>query len=82
MEYMAGEQRERRLILEGSPCGVDYFNPNILTVLQAQAIGLQRCQNWYECENADIYCTLSLGLEVAQHVVTGKTLERELADFT
>lgn len=77
-------EREKRLILEGSPCYNNYFNRELLTVDQAIMRGKEPCPNLEECntESKDIYCLLRSGLEIAQYVVKGSTLEKELGDFS
>jgi len=77
------DKREDRLILEGSPCGVNYFHEGLLTVQQTKVIGMQYCPNYTTCESdGKTYCSLRSGLEVAQNVVKGNSLKKELEDFS
>jgi hypothetical protein len=77
-------KREKGLILKGSPCAIDYFDKNLLTIQQAIAKGRTYCPSFQACDNPNnsIYCALRSGLEVAQHVVNGSTLEQELKEFS
>jgi len=73
--------REARLIIEGSPCNVNYFDRNLLTVKQAVEQGLVYCQNRRACEESKTFCTLKYGLEVAKYVIKGSTLKKEIYEF-
>lgn len=77
-------EREKRLILDGSPCDMNYFDRNLLTIQQAGEKGRTYCSNFEICHNEtkDVYCLLRSGLEIAQHVVKGSTLEKELRGFS
>lgn len=77
-------EREKDLILKGSPCNVNYFDRKILTIQQAVRKGKTYCPNFETCNNQtkDIYCLLRSGLEVAQYVAKGSSLEKELDDFS
>ena len=74
--------RERELILKGSPCNVDYFDRDLLTVQQVIESGQNyRCINLSQCQRDDNTCALQLGLQIAQYVVQGNSLEKEMKDF-
>ena len=77
-------EREKRLILEGSPCVTNYFNRNILTVEQAKAIGKDYCPMFSKCDspNNNTPCLLRSGLEIAQYVINGISLEKEMENFS
>jgi hypothetical protein len=76
-------EREKDLILKGAPCDMNYFDRNLLTIHQAVAQGRTYCINYKTCEKTnDTYCALRSGLEVAQNVIKGSTLEKELNNFS
>ncbi|MBI2628520.1 hypothetical protein HYW74_00360 [Candidatus Pacearchaeota archaeon] len=76
------DTRERRLIVEGSPCDTNYFDKSLLTFADAQERGRQMCANYEECQRKPMDCALRYGLEVAKYVTKGSTLEAELAEFS
>jgi hypothetical protein len=79
---MEKAEREKDLILKGSPCDVNYFDRNLLTIQQAVAKGRTYCSNFKVCETKNTYCSMRSGFEIAQNVVKGSTLEKELGDFS
>lgn len=81
---MENVQREKKLIFQGSPCNVNYFDRGLLTVQQAMSKGDTYCPNLEECGKPTnkIYCLLRSGLEVAQYVSRGSTLEKEMQEFS
>jgi hypothetical protein len=74
-------EREKRLILDGSPCDTNYFDRDLLTIEQSLIRGRTSCPNMKECETERAYCLLRSGLEIAQYVVKGSSLKEELDDF-
>ena len=74
--------RERKLIVEGSPCDANYFDRTLLTVADARERGRQMCANYAECQRDPMLCALRYGLEVAKYVTKGSTLENELTEFS
>lgn len=74
-------EREKRLILDGSPCDTNYFDRKLLTIQQAVIKGRTYCSNIEECKTEKVYCLLRSGLEIAQYVVKGSSLKNELDDF-
>jgi len=75
-------EREKELILKASPCEVNYFDRNLLTFRQALEKGRELCLNYSACESGGIPCALTCGWEVAQHIVNGSNLKKELNDFS
>jgi hypothetical protein len=73
--------RDRDLVLRGSPCNVNYFDRKLLTIRQAVEKGETYCGNFEICDGKDTLCSLRSGFEVAQNVVNGSTLEKELKSF-
>jgi len=73
--------RDKDLILKGSPCNVNYFDRKLLTIRQAIEKGETYCGNFEVCDSQDTFCSLRSGFEVAQNVVKGSTLEKELKSF-
>jgi hypothetical protein len=74
--------RDRDLILKGSPCNVNYFDRKLLTIRQAIEKGETYCGNFKVCDSKESYCALRYGFGVAQNVVKGSTLEKELRSLS
>ncbi|MAG07613.1 hypothetical protein CMI46_02255 [Candidatus Pacearchaeota archaeon] len=74
--------RERKLITEGSPCDVNYFDKDMLSIEQARIQGRQKCENYGACQKTPRDCALRYGREVAKYVVKGGTLKGELSEFS
>ncbi|MCR4284553.1 MAG: hypothetical protein NUV97_00730 [archaeon] len=76
-------QREKRLILDGSPCDTNYFDRTLLTLAQARGRGREICPRYNECNtHPGPYCSLQSGLDIAKYVVQGQTLEKNVRDFS
>lgn len=75
-------EREKDLILKGSPCNVNYFDNDLLTVQQAVEGGQPSCSNLEQCQKDEYLCALQLGHQVAGHVATKGNLEKQMGDFT
>jgi len=74
-------QRELELIEKGTPCYINYFDENLLTVEQGRKAFEQRgyvCPNMTQCESSKIPCLLRVGLEMAGYVQKGSNLRKEL----
>ena len=75
-----GTEREKRLITDGSPCDLNFFDRDLLTVEQAKGSGYT-CPNIRPCVEEGIPCALKYGVMMASYVVKGSNLRRELEDF-
>jgi len=75
-------EREKRLIIDGSPCDVNYFNKDLLTINQAKEIRRQQCVNYGACKTEARPCTLRYGLEVAGYIIKGSSLQKELEELS
>lgn len=73
-----GDERELALIEKGTPCYINYFNKNLLTVKQVQKRGYDECPNLGICGDTKIPCVLRIGLQMAGYVMKGSDLKREL----
>ena len=73
--------REKNLILQGSPCHMDYFDKTLLTIMQARERGVGYCSNMDDCKKGEIPCALNLGLQVAGKVIQGSNLKQELEEL-
>ena len=74
-------EREKRLIVEGSPCDTNFFDSTLLTVQQAKERGKDYCPMRETCKTENVMCALRYGWEVASYVAKGGTLAGELAEF-
>ncbi|MBT4166355.1 hypothetical protein HOE04_04925 [archaeon] len=74
-------KRELKLVQDGSPCGVDYFDRDLLTVQQALEKGQSICSNYSRCDGDDYMCTMRMGLQVAGYAMQKGDLKKELYDF-
>ena len=74
-------EREKDIIVKGSPCDMNYFDKNLLTIQQAKEMGRQYCANLGQCEKDNNICALLLGHQTAKYVVEGKDLKKVMRDF-
>ncbi len=75
-------EREKRLIIEASPCDTNYFDKTLLTVEQATGKDREYCTNYNQCKNGGISCALKYGWQMASHITKGSTLQKELREFS
>ncbi len=73
-------EREKDLVIEGSPCDVNYFDRRVLTLTQAVE-DKSFCPNIEICKEYPEQCALRYGQKVASYVVEGSDLKTELYDF-
>ncbi len=74
-------KRELKLIEEGTPCVINYFDRNLLTVSQAKERGQDICPNYSQCEKNQNMCALQIGLEAAKYTMQKGNLKKQLYDF-
>jgi hypothetical protein len=75
--------RERKLILTGNPCFINFFDRTLLTVKQARQRGPAYCLNYETCLEGgkNTYCAIKYSSLVSRYVVKGSTLRKELEEF-
>lgn len=82
--------RERKLIDEGTPCGVDYTDKSIQSVNDAVKKGLVRCSNLEQCKKIskaeNIQCSLKMAQMMAKYTIESRnkiqiTIENEKQEF-
>jgi len=74
-------KRELKLVEEGTPCGINYFDRNLLTIPQAKEKGQDICPNYSQCKKDENHCTLQMGLQVAKYAMQKGDLKKQLYDF-
>ncbi|NIM47498.1 MAG: hypothetical protein GTN40_05085 [Candidatus Aenigmarchaeota archaeon] len=79
--------REQRLILEGSPCSMDFFDRSIKTVSDSLSRGPRLCPKFTNCNSGalgpgKLQCVMLTGLEVARYSLKESvSVSQEIKDF-
>lgn len=78
--------RERRFILNGSPCDTNFYPDGPRTVAEAERLGRSPCPKFKECSSGkmtDYLCAIKFGVEVAANATReGKSVHAEASgDF-
>jgi len=80
--------RERQLILQGSPCDVNFHEGGPQTIAKSKSRGREYCPHINECAKGILnkttgsLCVLQLGIQVAQQCLKrGRSIEQEMSTF-
>ena len=79
--------REKRLVLEGSPCDTNLYPDGPKTVTEAKTAGPVHCPHRHKCEkeltgDTGLDCIMLRGLEVAKNALKeAHSIDKEMRDF-